>query len=56
MQFRFGEDTGGKIFSGAGDEFRVQDLSPNAGFSYEEELKAFFARKKAAKPQSCVVG
>lgn len=57
-KFRFGEETTGKIFSGVGNDFRVQDLGPDASpsFSYEQELQAFFDRKSAEKPSACVVG
>lgn len=57
-QFRFGEETTGKIFSGVGNEFRVQDLDPDASprFSYERELQAFFDRKSSEKPRTCVIG
>ncbi|CAM9665955.1 unnamed protein product [Ectocarpus sp. 12 AP-2014] len=58
-QFRFGEEAGGKIFSGAGDELVVHDLAPDAAatFSYERQLQAFFDRKAAEKPAtSCVIG
>lgn len=56
-QFRFGEETKGKVFSGVGRDVKVQELGPDASesFSYERELKAFVARKKAEKPGSCVV-
>lgn len=58
-RFRFGEEEGGKIFSGVGDELVVHDLVPDAAakFSYERELHAFFDRKAAEKPDtSCVIG
>eukprot|EP00752_Nemacystus_decipiens_P010152 g9048.t1 len=58
-QFRFGEETKGKIFSGVGKDLRVQDLGPDATrrFSYERELQAFLDRKKVEKPPStCVIG
>lgn len=58
-QFRFGEETKGKIFSGVGREFRVQDLGPDAfrSFSYERELQAFLDRKRVEKPPTtCVIG
>lgn len=55
-EFRFGEETAGKIYSGVGDECKVQDLGPDARFSYEEELQAFLDEKKTKNPISCVVG
>lgn len=56
-RFEFGGAPGGaKIFSGVGDEFKVEDLGDEAGFSYEGQLQAFFDRKKAQKTSSCCIG
>lgn len=57
-RFEFGGAPGGaQIFSGVGDEFKVEDLGDNAGFSYERKLQAFFDRKKAQKTSSnCCIG
>lgn len=54
--FEFGGGPGGaQIFSGVGDEFKVEDLGDKAGFSYERKLQAFFDRKKAQQTSSCVI-
>lgn len=55
-RFEFGGGLGAKIFSGVGDEFKVEDLGDEAGFCYEGQLQAFFDRKKAQKTSSCCIG
>lgn len=59
-QFRFGEETKARIFSGIRGDFKVQDLGPDAfrSFSYERELQVFLDRKRVERPprRICVIG
>lgn len=54
-RFRFREETTGKIFSGVGEDLKVQDLSVDAKFNYERELQAFFDKKKVERTNSCIM-
>ncbi|CAM9888599.1 unnamed protein product [Ascophyllum nodosum] len=56
QEFRFGEEASGKVFSGANKEAQVQDLAPDAGFSYAQEFQAFLDSKRVEKSTSCVIG
>lgn len=56
-EFRFGDEISGKVFSGVGQEKRVQDLSPDSGFNYEKELQQFFDWKRSEdKSYHCTIG
>ncbi|CAM9682723.1 unnamed protein product [Discosporangium mesarthrocarpum] len=55
LDFRFGEETGTRIYSGVGKEMLVQNASPGSGFNYASELQDFLDMKAAKKGSNCSI-
>ncbi|CAM9130475.1 unnamed protein product [Choristocarpus tenellus] len=54
-EFKFGQESGAKVYSGTGENIVVQDASPGLSFDYETELNMFLDQMASKKGHGCSI-